>query len=53
MVFKDAMGGYKRMSFQFHLNNKKTVNCKSNLVLKKSFCWHSNLSNDVIRGSVK
>ena len=50
MVSKVAMGGYERNCrfSSIRLNKKKTVKCKLNLVLKKSFCWHSNLSNDVI-----
>ena len=34
--------------FQFQMNNRERLICEFELKFKKSFCWHSNLSNDDI-----
>ena len=36
------------MSFPFQMNKEARVICEFEMDFKKSFCWHSNISNDNI-----
>ena len=35
-------------SFQFQMNKKERVICEFEVDFKKSFCWRSNLSNNIL-----
>ena len=36
------------LSFQFQMNKKERVICEFEVDFKKSFCWRSNLSNNIL-----